>query len=209
MSNTQKSYDEVAEEYVERIFNELEHKPLDRQLLSRFVEELQGEGLVCEMGCGPGQVARFLHERGARVCGLDLSPRMVEQARQLNPEIDFQQGDMLALELADETFDGVVAFYAIVNLPRQKVVTALREFHRVLKPEGRLLIAFHIGREELHMDEWWGKQVSVDFYFFETEEMKTYLQTAGFTVEETIEREPYETVEHPSRRAYIFARRSL
>ena len=60
MSNTQKSYDDVAEEYVERIFNELEHKPFDRQLLGRFAAETKSEGLVCDMGCGPGQVARRL-----------------------------------------------------------------------------------------------------------------------------------------------------
>ena len=159
------------------------------------------------MGCGPGQVAKFLQERGVKVFGVDLSPRMIEQARRLNPAIEFQQGDMLALDIADETLDGIVAFYAIVNLPRENVVTALREFHRVLKPEGLMLIAFHIGDEVLHLDEWWGKQVSVDFFFFETEEVKTYLQQAGFAIEEAMEREPYETVEHPSRRAYIFARK--
>jgi ubiquinone/menaquinone biosynthesis C-methylase UbiE len=207
MSDTQKSYDEVAEEYVERIFHELEQKPLDRELLNRFAIEV-ADGLVCEMGCGPGQVAGYLSARGVKMCGIDLSARMVEQAQRLNPGIAFKQGDMLALELADEVLEGIVAFYAIVNLRREEVITALREFHRVLKAQGRLLIAFHIGDEVLHLDEWWGKQVSVDFTFFETEEVKTYLQNAGFVIEEAIEREPYEQVEHPSRRAYIFARKA-
>jgi hypothetical protein len=50
--------------------------------------------------------------------------------------------------------------------------------------------------------------VSLDFYFFEAYEMADYLTAAGFEIEEILEREPYREVEHPSRRAYIFARKS-
>ncbi len=82
------SYDQVAGEYVTRIFHELEHKPMDRALLDRFAAEVQGLGTICDMGCGPGHVAQYLHERGVHVLGIDVSPRMVEQARQLNPGIE-------------------------------------------------------------------------------------------------------------------------
>jgi hypothetical protein len=65
-----------------------------------------------------------------------------------------------------------------------------------------------IGQEIKHLDEWWGKKVSLDFLFFETREMKSYLTTAGFGLEEIIERDPYpEAIEYPSRRAYIFAKK--
>ena len=57
----------------------------------------------------------------------------------------------------------------------------------------------------MHLDDWWGRQVSVDFHFFRPEEMVGYLVSAGFDVQEIIERDPYPNVEHPSRRAYIFA----
>ena len=55
----QSSYDQVAEEYVERIFHELEHKPLDRELLDRFAANVRDLGPVCDMGCGPGHIARL------------------------------------------------------------------------------------------------------------------------------------------------------
>src|ERR1700684_2572366 len=105
------SYDRLAEEYARRIFNELEHKPLDRELLDRFAAEVMGQGEACDMGCGPGQVARYLRDAGAKVFGLDLSPRMLEQARQLNPDISFVEGNMLALDLPDGTIAGIAAFY--------------------------------------------------------------------------------------------------
>jgi hypothetical protein len=37
---------------------------------------------------------------------------------------------------------------------------------RVLRPVGLLLLAFHVGDETLHLDEWWGQPVSVNFFFF-------------------------------------------
>jgi SAM-dependent methyltransferase len=200
------SYDRVADEYVRRIFDELEHKPLDRHLLDRFAAEVRGRGPACDLGCGPGQVARYLHDRGAQVLGVDLSPAMVEHARRLNPGIEFRQGDMRRLDVEDGSWAGIAAFYAIIHVPRPEVVATLREWRRVLRPGGLLLLAFHVGGETVHLEEWWGQRVSVDFFFFDPEEMADSLRSAGLVVEEIIQREPYPNVEHPSRRAYIFAR---
>ncbi|MEP7340177.1 MAG: class I SAM-dependent methyltransferase [Acidobacteriota bacterium] len=197
----------MAEEYVRRIYDELKDKPFDRQLLDRFAAAIGEKEIVCDVGCGPGQVARYLSERGARVIGVDLSPQMIEQARRLNPAIEFRQGNMLALDAEDEAWAGITAFYSIIHIPRDEVVSALLEFKRVLQPAGLLLLAFHIGDEVVHLDEWWERSVSVDFVFFQPDEMTVYLREAGFEVEEVIERPPYENVEHPSRRAYIFARK--
>ncbi len=201
------SYDRVADEYVTRIYDELRHKPLDRQLLDRFADSMREVGLACDMGCGPGQVARYLHERGTRVCGVDLSPEMVARARHLNPGIDFQQGDMRALDVGDEAWAGIAAFYSIIHIPRGDMLRTLRELRRVLRPGGRLLLTFHIGDEIKHLEEWWGYKVSVDFLFFRSDEIAGYLKSADFEIEEIIEREPYPEVEHQSRRAYIFARK--
>ncbi len=130
------SYDRLAEEYARRIANELEHKPLDRELLERFARATAGRGEICDIGCGPGHVARFLHEAGASVFGLDLSPGMIEQARKLNPHIPFREGNMMALEISDDSLAGVVAFYAIVNIPRQSLPVVFQEIKRVLKHDG-------------------------------------------------------------------------
>jgi ubiquinone/menaquinone biosynthesis C-methylase UbiE len=206
-NQTQQGYDEVAEEYVSHIFNELEGKALDRALLNHFADVVKDAGVVCDIGCGPGHVARFLHERGVRVFGIDLSQGMVEQARRLTSGIEFKQGDMQALDLADETLGGILAFYSLIHIQRQHVTEVLREFARVLQPGGLLFLAFHLGQETLHVEELWGKEISVDFHFFERQEMEDYLHAAGFTIEATIERAPYKEAEHPSRRVYIFARK--
>lgn len=203
--NIRQSYDRVADEYSRRIYDELRHKPLDRQLLDRFAAIVGDAGLCGDIGCGPGHVARHLHEQGTKVCGIDLSDEMVARARALNPGIDFQQGDLMALKLPDAHFAGLTAFYSLIHVPPADLVPALQELRRVLCPGGLLLVAFHIGDETLHVDEWWGHDVSVDFHFFRPEQMQASLEAAGFEVAEIIERNPYPHIEHQSRRAYLFA----
>ena|ERR1017187_564621 len=201
------NYDRLADEYSRHIFDELLHMPLDRELLSRFAAEVAGRGKVCDMGCGPGHVARYLRDAGTAVFGLDLSPRMLDHARKLNPDISFRQGNMLALDLPDAMLAGIAAFYCIVNLPQESLSVAFREMARVLQPSGLLLLSFHIGDETLHVDELWGQSVSMDFFLYQPSAIRQDLESAGLTVEEIIERAPYPEVEFQSRRAYIFARK--
>lgn len=200
------SYDKVADDYAAEFRDEMARKPFDRKMLDWLAEKVGDLGVICDMGCGPGQIARYLSDHGVKVCGVDLSPVMVERAQSLNPAIPFQQGDMLALtNVRDDFYGGVAAFYSIIHVSRPSVIQTLRELKRVLRPKGILLLTFHIGQETIHRDEWWGKEVSLDFVFYETEEMKSYLETAGFELQEVIERDPYPEVEYPSRRAYVFA----
>jgi ubiquinone/menaquinone biosynthesis C-methylase UbiE len=203
----QKNYDQIAAKYTRHIFDELRHKPLDRELLDRFAAEIRGRGEMCDMGCGPGHVARYLRDAGLSVFGLDLSPGMLEQARKLNPDIPFRQGNMLCLDIPDGSLAGIAAFYATVNLPTESLPLVFREMERVLRPGGLLLLAFHAGDEIVHVDELWDQQVLMDFLFLQPPKIKLCLEAEGFVVEEIIEREPYPEVEYQSRRAYIFARK--
>jgi SAM-dependent methyltransferase len=207
LEQTRKSYDLVAEEYVRRLYHELEGMPLDCEVLQCFAAAMRDQGLVCEIGCGPGQVARYLHERGVAVQGLDLSPRMVELARQLNPGIEFQEGDMTKLPAEDASWAGIVAFYAIIHIPRSEVVAVLSEWQRVLRPGGLVLLSFHRGQQEQHVDTLWDKQISLDFTFFECAEMEGYLRKAGYVVEERRERGPYPGIEVETQRCYLLARK--
>jgi SAM-dependent methyltransferase len=141
------------------------------------------------------------------ICGVDLSPAMLEQARRLHAGIAFRQGDMLALDVEEGSYAGVVSFYAVVHLGREALPAAFREVRRVLRPGGTALVAFHIGEEAVRPGELWGIPVALDWVFFQTEEVVHALKAAGLVVAEVVERAPYEGVEHPSRRAYVFATR--
>src|SRR5580704_6571861 len=128
------SYDAVAENYTNRVHDELRHKPLDRRLLQAFADQLQdkyGPGAeVCDIGCGPGHVGAFLAAGGLTAGGIDLSPSMIEHARTLHPEMTFAVGSMTSLDVPDARYHGIVAFYSIIHLSSDaQVRTALGEFH--------------------------------------------------------------------------------
>ncbi|MBN1935481.1 MAG: class I SAM-dependent methyltransferase [Anaerolineae bacterium] len=179
-------------------------------ILDRFAQEVRDLGPSCDLGCGPGEVARYLHRRQVDAFGIDLSPQMIEQARRLTPEIDFRVGTMLALPDADASWGSIAAFYSIIHIRREQVGQALREMQRVLRPGGKLLLTFHIGSQVTHLDRWWDREVCVDFLFFQPKTMCAHLQAAGFDVLETIEREPYPPeVEAQTQRAYILAQKPV
>ncbi len=82
-----------------------------------------------------------------------------------------------------------------------------RETFRVLQPSGLFLFTYHIGDETLHIEEFLGKKIDIDFMFFNTDFISGCLQDCGFTKIELIEREPYPDIEYESRRAYVFAKK--
>ncbi len=206
-SETQRSYDRVAADYAARIFDELRHKPFDRAILDRFAAIAGPVGPVCDLGCGPGQVAGYLHDRGVAALGMDLSPEMVTQARRLSPDIPFQQGTMLSLPFDDASLGGIAAFYSVIHIPRQQLPVVFGEMWRTIRPRGAVLVVVHLGYEDRHLEEWWGQPVSLDFAFFQRPEIEHPLAAAGFRIVESLERDPYPEVEHPSRRAYILAQK--
>lgn len=201
-----KSYDSAATAYADHLFNELEAKPLDRHLLNRFAEAVKGKGLVADLGCGPGHVAKYLKEHGAEVCGIDLSPEMIRIACAMSPGLDFRIGDMKSLDLADESLAGIVAFYSIVHFDTSELTTVFAECRRVLKQGGLILLAYHIGEEIVHVDDLWDQPVNLDFHFHQPRDVARALSSTSFRMMESTEREPYEGAEYASRRSYLLAR---
>lgn len=203
-----KSYDKIAAPYAAHYADELDSKPFDRDMLDIFASAIPGDGLVCDLGCGPGQVARYLANRGVDVFGIDISPQMVSIARTFAATIRFDEGDMLALPLQDSTLAGIAAFYAIVNLPACVLRRVFEEMFRVLQPQGSLLLAFHIGEETIAPEELFGISISMQFNLFKPQFIAGELTDAGFRVERIFERDPYPGgIEYPSRRAYLFAKK--
>ena len=206
--NTRESYDRVADEYTVRVAGELAHKPFDRARLDELVDRAAGLGPLLDLGCGPGHVAAYLAGRSAPVTGIDLSPAMIAQARALHPDLDLRVGDITELDVPGATFGGIACFYAVIHVPRARVTGALRGMREALVPGGWLLLAYHLGNEIRHLDEWWGRPVDVDFVFFRSHDIEGYARAAGFVEVTTEEREPYAPeVEAQTRRGYTWARR--
>jgi SAM-dependent methyltransferase len=109
------------------------------------VVERSGAGMgddVVDVACGTGNAALLAAARGARVVGIDGAPRLLAVAREraaaLGVEVDWREGDLLALPVAPGTADTVVSVFGVVFA--RDPGAALREIARILRPDGRALI---------------------------------------------------------------------
>jgi ubiquinone/menaquinone biosynthesis C-methylase UbiE len=201
------TYDDVAKEYGEYAKDALAKKPLDRKILELFAERVGGSETVYDIGCGPGTVTRYLKVLGVDIIGIDISVKMVEIARKLNPKIRFEQGDVFKLNLEENSLGGIIAFYLIINFPRADIPKVIEEMFRILRQGGTLLLTFHVGEKTIPVEEYLGKKVTMNFVLFQPEEIKAILQRCGFQIDEIIVRTPYSGVERDLPKAYIFARK--
>jgi demethylmenaquinone methyltransferase / 2-methoxy-6-polyprenyl-1,4-benzoquinol methylase len=94
-----------------------------------------GDG-VLDSCCGTGDLAVACARAGGRVTGLDFSERMLERARRKSSEIEWVQGDALALPFDDGSFDAATVGFGVRNLADLEL--GLRELRRVLREGGRL-----------------------------------------------------------------------
>lgn len=200
---TRRSYDLLAREYARHISDELDHRPKERDLLQRFARHYQGP--ICDLGCGPGHVSRYVRQFHHEIFGLDLAHGCLVEALRNNPEIAFVQGDMLALPIATSTLGGVLAFYSLIHFDWPEVESALKEMARVLRPGGGLLLGFHVGNKVERVNELWGIAVNLDARFFLTEQLVSRLRVLDLSITESFERDPYPEVEYQSVRGYIWA----
>lgn len=200
-------YDKTAENYADKFIDELSHKHLDRILLNSFASENRDNGKLIDLGCGPGQTTKYLSDCGLKnILGIDISSKMVTVAKRINPSLNFETADILSLKYSDRVFGSAIAFYSIVHFDYLQVKTAFKEIKRVLTDNGQFLFSFHIGDNVVHLDDFLGHQVNIDFNYFETNKIIDLLTEIGFEIIDIIEREPYKDAEYPSKRAYIWTK---
>jgi SAM-dependent methyltransferase len=192
LTATRASYDTVAVDYAEIVRTLLAENPLDRAMLAAFAELVQaaGGGPVADLGCGPGRVTAHLDALGVTAFGVDLSPGMVEVARQMYPGLRFGEGSMAALDLRDGELGGIVAWYSIIHSPPDLLPAVFAEFHRTLAPGGHLLLGFHAGDERIHSERAYGHAVSFDVYLLPPGRIAELLSQAGLVVTAQLVREP-------------------
>jgi SAM-dependent methyltransferase len=206
LSMTRTAYDTVAVDYAEALGTVLAGKPWDRAVFAAFAEMVPDGAPVADLGCGPGHVTAHLRSLGLASFGVDLSPSMIAVARAAYPELRFDEGSMLNLELADGELGGIVAFYSIIHTPTELLPDLFTEFHRVLAPDGQLLLGFQVGDERITLEKSHGHQVTLDVYRRQPETVARLLGAAGLTVHTRQIREPDES--ERTQQAMVLAHRS-
>ncbi|WP_105616387.1 class I SAM-dependent methyltransferase [Vallitalea okinawensis] len=208
IKNVEQCYSKVASKYTESFFDELKNKPLDRYLLDVFCNQIRIGGKVCEVGCGPGHVARYIKDKEIDIFGLDLSEGMIKNARKRNPDIEFLKGNMLELELKVESLAGAVSYYSIVNFTLEEVKKILQNLWTILEDEGILFLGFHEGDEVLNLSNWFEEEMQLDFTFFSIDDIVQILEEQNYKIIEALTRYPYEDCEYMSPKGYIICKKA-
>ena len=169
-------YNAIATNYLTTRSEESE----DVQLLQELVERLPKGAKVLDAGCGAGvPVAKYLTQF-FDVTGVDFAEEQIRLARQLVPRAHFLSQDITQLALADDSFDAICSYYAIIHIPRQEHKALLQNFHRILKPSGLALL--FLGADDLEKDvhEYHGTRMYWSHY--DTETNLNLVKECGFDI---------------------------
>jgi SAM-dependent methyltransferase len=193
-------YDVFADEYLDHARDGFYNAYYDRPACLELLGEMAGQ-TVLDVACGPGLYAREMVARGARVIGLDQSPRMVELCRQRVPSGEFRVHDLADdLDwLPDDSVD-LVLFALALEYVDDRTAT-LRELRRVLRPHGALVLSRqhptgdwlrHGGSyfDTRVIEEVWSKGWRVRYWLAPLEQTCEELFEAGFLIERLIEPRP-------------------
>ena len=175
----QDGYDRLGKEYLSK-------RPTDGEdvaFLDHFTERLDDGSRVLDAGCGPGEpITRTLSER-FEVVGVDFSREQLRLACDGVPEATFAQQDLTTLGFADESFDGIVSYYALIHVPREHDRAVLADLHRLLKPSGVALLCLGAsGHGEIRDDEFMDADVELYWSTHDEETYRDMLAAVGFEI---------------------------
>lgn len=192
-SMTCQAYNLAAQKYHDLFYNEMNEKEYDRKLLDSFAARFTNDSLICDAGCGPSaHIGRYLFDKGINVFGVDISEKCVGLARLNNPKMKFECADISKMPFDNNSFDGLISYYSIINTPKVYVNKIFTEFYRILKPNGYLLAAVKAGTTEGFIDDLLGIKTRTYFSLFKKEEIESYFKETGFTLEFIDKRNPYD-----------------
>ena len=192
-SMTRHAYNLAAQKYHDLFHNEMNEKEYDRKLLDSFAARFNKDSLICDAGCGPsGHIGRYLFDKEINVVGVDISEKCVELARLNNPDMKFECSNICSMPFDDNSFEGLISYYSIINTPKIYVNRIFTEFRRMLKPESYLLVAVKAGTTEGYINDLLGIKTKIYSALFTQEEIVSYFSIAGFLFEFFDKRNPYD-----------------
>ncbi|MBL1096368.1 class I SAM-dependent methyltransferase [Streptomyces coffeae] len=196
LTAVRESYNTVATAYTERVPPPAELDPLSRAMLAAFAELVRtaDRGPVADLGCGPGKVTAHLAQRGVRAFGIDLSPKMVELAREAYPGLRFAVGSMTALDIENDHLGGILAYYSTHHTPPELLPVVFGEFHRTLAPGGHLMLCGYVGdNERLRPTRAYGDHpVSFESHLLPPHHLAGLLTQTGFALTAQLTQSPAE-----------------
>lgn len=150
--------------------------------LPDFVKLLPKVSRVLDVGCAGGRDSKKFIKAGFEVVGIDLVDVFLKEAKKSVPQAEFIKMDLLNLKFSDNYFDGIWANAVLLHLKKEDIPQALKGFHRILKPKGKLYVSVKRGRGEKHKEEKLSGENKRFFSYFLKNELEGFIKNAGFKI---------------------------
>ncbi|KNY27173.1 class I SAM-dependent methyltransferase [Pseudobacteroides cellulosolvens] len=178
-SEIQKFYNDIAQQFADEWYANEDLLPT----LKRFIDLLNPNPRVLDMGCGAGYESMRLYKLGARVTGIDFSDEPIRIARERNPQCKFQVADFRKLDESLGVFDGIVAIASIIHIRDEELELVFCNMKKVIKHEGLVMIVVIEGLgicEERSKIEREGVQYNRPFYLHSKMRLNEVADNIGF-----------------------------
>ncbi|GAB2506060.1 hypothetical protein CATRI_00165 [Corynebacterium atrinae] len=172
LDSVRAQYSARASEYIAALGSIQQVSPVDLAFIETWARNL--DGLVLDVGCGPGHWTHFLTSLGLTVEGIDPVPEFINSARATYPGVRFRVGRGDDLDVADGSLGGVFAWYSLIHVHPG---AALLEFARCLRPGGGLALGFFTGPQLAPFDH-----AITTAYYWPVDLLTAEVEAAGFTV---------------------------
>lgn len=137
---------------------------------------------VLEIGCGPGNIARYLLAKrpDMQILGIDIAPNMIALAQRNNPKASFLVMDAREIDQLKETFDVVVCGFCLPYLSEEEALALIMHSSNILNPGGLIYLSFVEGNPE---DSAYQESVGgrVFFQYHELNKLISHLERSNFS----------------------------
>lgn len=170
------TYNEIAQKYDEEFGNDYSDTPY----IDEFLNYLDGKN-VLDIGCGVGNLTKYIYDKGYIIDGIDLSKEMLNIAKTKYPNINFYNMDMMNIIL-DKKYDGIMLAYSLFHLTKEEVIEVLPKYYDLLNKKGKILLILQDGTGEQLIDEPLKNGFKMFINYYSLEEIDALLEKNNFKV---------------------------
>ena len=206
--NVESAYGNISQDYKAKV----KSHDLDHRYIEKFLSLFSSKQKILDIGAGTGAISNEMQDNHQLdVTAIDLSREMVDLAKKNYPDLKIIRMDLRRLEFPDNSFDGAFANYSLIHVAEADIPPTLNEIARVLKSGGYLYLALQEPITPMDKDGYYPvvykKEVKMFINLFTKNDMRGYLQNAGFTVVNINRRPPEKETEFPFNKLFVVAQK--
>ena len=170
------TYNKIAQEYDKEFGNDYSDTPY----VDKFLNYLEGKK-VLDIGCGVGNLTKYIMDKGFNVEGIDLSKEMLNIAKQKYSDIKFYEMNMKEITLRKK-YDGIMLAYSLFHLTKKEVIEVLPKYYDLLNSKGKILLILQYGQGERIVDEPLKEGLKIFINYYSQDEIIEILKNNSFKI---------------------------